>query len=122
MNPSVKTWVALREKGLTYREIGKLFNMSYQYIHQCVTKYNSAVQLPPRSIAVIDKVRYEGLAKWMLNNSISVNRLAVLCDADKLGCILYGNNEPSKKNIDAILKVTGLTYEECFKEREENKT
>ena len=47
--------------------------------------------------AAVKRVKYAGLRQWMLRS-------------------LTGPYEPSKRNIDAILKVTGLTYEECFKE------
>lgn len=31
----------LNEKGLSYRQIAKLVNCSFQYVHQCVTGYLS---------------------------------------------------------------------------------
>lgn len=67
----------------------------------------------------VKRVKYAGLRQWMLRNRISISELERQCFPDKTCRMLRsltGPYEPSKRNIDAILKVTGLTYEECFKE------
>ena len=47
---------------------------------------------------------------------MSLRGFAAKCDIpSSVMCrFLNGNTDIRKKNIDKILKVTGLTYEECF--------
>lgn len=69
----------------------------------------------------VKRVKYVGLRQWMLRNRISISELERRCFPDKTCRMLRsltGPYEPGKRNIDAILKATGLTYEECFKEEE----
>ena len=61
-------------------------------------------------------VKYIRLRKGMLWNGVSVNKLEKLCGKCDLHRSLFDKSEPRKGTIDAILKVTGLTYEECFME------
>lgn len=66
------------------------------------------------------KIKYAGLRKWMIANEVTVSELERRCCSERTfyHCLISSRNEPSKKTIDAILKTTGLTYEECFKEDE----
>ena len=64
------------------------------------------------------KVRYIGLRKWMISNKVTIAELERRCGGERTfyHCLISGRHAPSKKTIDAILRTTGLTYEECFKE------
>lgn len=116
MAKRVELYRRLREKGMTYKEIGELFGVTKQAVHDTVAKnrdgfYESAAQ----------KVRYIGLRNWMLENRVNISELSKRCGVVRE--TLYHNVvrecDPRKKTIDAILRVTGLTYEECFKGEEE---
>ena len=105
---------AMHEKGFTYEEIGNLLGVSKQCAWEAATKSKNGFHE-----SVIRKVKYEGLRNWLLDNRVNLSELERRCGGCKLRCVLYSGHDPSKKNIDAILRVTGLTYEECFKEVEE---
>lgn len=105
---------AMHEKGLTYEEIGEIFGISKQAAHQAQVDHDGF-----REYMVL-KVKYVGLRNWMLENRVNLSELATRCGTAKLNDSLIGKHEPRKKTIDAILRVTGLTYEECFKEREDD--
>lgn len=61
---------------------------------------------------------YKNLVRFMYNNFASIKDFAeavgvtpgYMCD------LLKGGSQPTKYTIDSILRVTGMTYEECFKE------
>lgn len=59
---------------------------------------------------------YPGLRAWMYTNHVTQAQLAKMIDisATALNRILVGVSLPHKVTIDAILRVTGLTYEEAF--------
>ena len=63
-----------------------------------------------------NKVKYVGLRDWMIENCVTVAELERRCGNLRMLASLTGKSNPSKYTIDAILQVTGLTYEECFKE------
>ena len=101
----------LREEGLTYEQIGRVLGVSKQAAHQ---------SLVPRDgfrLSTVRKVKYVGLRNWMIENRKNISRLEKEIGKERcLSNCLTGKFEPRKKTIDAILRVTGLTYEECFKE------
>lgn len=58
---------------------------------------------------------------WRIEKYIGVEGMSIREFADKCGIapsimsrFLNGKTDIQKKNIDKILKVIGLTYEECF--------
>lgn len=63
----------------------------------------------------VSKVKYTGLRKWMIKNRINIAELERQCRCRLMQCLVK-EFEPRKSTIDDILRVTGLTYEECFKE------
>ena len=101
---------ALHDKGLTYEEIGELFGITRQAAHQAASAGDGFHE------SSVTKVKYEGLRRWMQDNRVSFSELERRCGSSKLHKTLTGDCEPRKKTIDNILQVTGLTYEECFKE------
>lgn len=105
---------SLREKGLTYQEIGETLGISKQAVYQDVNKKHKSRNNV--HISTLEKVRYLGLRQWMMDNYVSVSGLARLIGVSHLYASLCGDCEPKKSTIDAILSVTGMTYEECFKE------
>lgn len=58
---------------------------------------------------------------WRIEKYIGIEGMSIREFADKCGIapstmsrFLNGKTDIQEKNIDKILKVTGLTYEECF--------
>lgn len=105
---------AMHEAGTTYREIGELLGVSTQRaweIARCEAR--EGTHYHPKTV---NRIPYIGLRKWMTKNRVSVKELSELCGRDVFGRG-YGI---TKKSIDAILGITGLTYEECFREASAN--
>lgn len=109
---------ALRDQGLTYREIGKRLGISYQaaysglymesegdYFHELTEK-----------TCVFTKLR-----EWMNENRVGVTELSRrIGDTEtkktflRLRRTLRGEARMLKDDIDEILRVTGKSYEEMF--------
>ena len=100
----------MRDAGLTYESIGEILGVSRQAVHQAAHAGNGFRE------STVNKVRYIGLRKWMMDNGVSISELERRCGSRRLSYSLTRDCEPKKKTIDAILRVTGLTYEECFRE------
>lgn len=114
----VEEYLALRDKGMTYDEIAKLYGISRQAVCQTIRRFTNGPKLAPSSIATINDIKYVGLANWMMTNNVSLGELERRCGGIRFHHSLIQHHEPGKRLIDIILAVTGLTYEECFKERE----
>ena len=56
------------------------------------------------------------LEKYLIDRDISIHKFSKMCGFSYayMHHVLAGYSEPRKSSIDRILKVTGLTYEECF--------
>lgn len=60
--------------------------------------------------------KYISLENYMISQGISLREFADRCGIapSTMSRFLNGKTDIQKSNIDKILKVTGLTYEECF--------
>lgn len=116
--------LSLYESGMTMEQIGEKFGITRQRVFQLIggnKKRRSAVVTPEKCI-------YIGLRKWMNKNDVSVTEMTRK---------MYGNSTPvnyhhvremlagklnmRKLDIDKIIKITGLTYEELFEESEKGR-
>ena len=104
----------MRERGVSYTDIAQILGVTRQAVHQLVNyRAGDSFHAEP-----VSKIRYIGLRNWMLNNRVGFSKLSKLCGVANLHTCLTGPTSPNKRSIDAILRATGLTYEECFKEEE----
>ena len=109
--------IEMRQQGMTYAEIGQTMGVSKQRVFNLI---GGTSESKHRLITEKDCV-YVGIRNWMNENKISRTMMTRL---------VYGTYHPEKyarfrnvlkgvdchkHNIDKILKVTGLTYEEAFK-------
>ena len=105
----------MRLEGKTFQQIGDAFGISKQAVKQSIgcTGGGGTVRRP-------DKIIYPTIADYMVRRNINYNDLAPECGVSRSGLrhFLQGQGGGSKYVIDRILEVTGLTYEEAFKERE----
>lgn len=101
---------AMRAEGKTYKEIGVAMGVTRQRAMEMVR------WTPPSGLHVgsLRKIPYKGLREWMLANGVSFEKLNELCLCDARRAAKGGGCQ--KYTIDAILRVTGLDYETCFKE------
>ena len=111
---------SLREQGLTYREIAARCGVSYQAVAQVCAK-SKTTQF--RKISQKSCV-YPVLREWMNSNYVSRAELyrrmheGAPCIGRApyvLGERLAGKTLWRKDEIDRLLGVTGMTYEELFR-------
>lgn len=108
----------MRSEGLSYETIGRVFGISKQAAYQQHQSYKNNTGDYFRFEA-IQKIPYVGLRNWMVEHRVTITDLCDRCNVSKFSSSLYGKTNFSKSIIDKILEVTGLTYEECFKEASE---
>lgn len=63
-------------------------------------------------------MKYPRIEKYIGIEGMSLREFSKKCGiaASTMSRFLNGKTDIQKRNIDKILKVTGLTYEECFSE------
>lgn len=95
--------------GKTYREIAAEYGVSFQAVQQSVTMERKECSC---------RCIWEGLAYWMEENNVSVKELAEKIGASysSLRDWMIGKHDPRKRYIDALLKLTGWSYEDLFRE------
>lgn len=66
-------------------------------------------------------MKYPTIEKFLNSEGISLREFARKCDmpVSTMSRFVNGRTDIKKSNIDKILKVIGMKYEECFKESEE---
>lgn len=63
-------------------------------------------------------MKYPRIEQYMNDNGMKLAEFAKHCGIPQptMWRFMHGKADINKSNIDKILKVTGLTYEECFAE------
>ena len=115
-HPRADLYRAAREQGMTYQQIAEMYGVSKQTVGQICGKGQ-----PYMFRAVSERCVYPNLRRWMNDNKVSVKELlrrmgktAYTSTCDSMGSYLRGEHDPPKVIIDAMLKATGMTYEEMF--------
>lgn len=105
----------MRLSGMTYRDIAEKYGISVQRVQQIAGSVSYF-----RPVSEKDCI-YKGIRDWLNENRYSRTYLVRLMYEDthamlqeKVSRVLKGSN-CTKKMIDKILDVTGLTYEVAFK-------
>lgn len=112
--------IALREQGLTQKEIAEACGVSRQRVSQVLGKYS------PHLANIITKEQcvYDGLRKWMNENRIyAVEIVRIPHDGRYTGghsikvvySRLNGKTQFKLSEINKLLDRSGLTYEELFR-------
>lgn len=98
-------------EGSTYEEVAQKMGVSKQRIHQLIPNVGSTVRQSTFWI-------YPNIGRWMRCNRCTLKIMSNLlgCNAASLGRYMRGETQPDKLVIDKILEVTGMTYEEAFKQ------
>ncbi len=103
----------MRAEGKTYAQIGAALGYTRQHIYKMLGKpQNSRFGRSPKPCCDV----YPALALWLIEHRCSYDRLAELTGTSygAVNSMMNGYNDPSKRLIDNILAVTGLTYEQAF--------
>ena len=63
-------------------------------------------------------MKYPSIEKYITDHNLSLREFARQCDmpSSTMCRLLKGQTEPPNSTIYKILSVTGLSYEECFRE------
>ena len=120
MTPRTEQYITLRKQGLTYREIAAQLGVTYQAVAQVCAK-RSDTQF--RKI-LPDGCVYPVLRDWMNEHRVSRQELYRLMNNGE-PCIgkaphiianrLRGESGWKMDEINKLLDITGMTYEELFR-------
>lgn len=100
-------YIALRESGMSYAAVAKKYGVSKQAVHSAIRKHNNlTINVKPHTVI------FPGLRKWMCDNHIFVSDLERMTGKCLRQALSSG--KISGKGIAAILKATGLSYEQAF--------
>lgn len=121
------TAVLMRSEGATFEEIGRHFGVT----RQCVCQYLQRHCHTRRESALVDSIPYKGIYAYLMAHpkmTIPIFTYAVLGSKDKaaqgkIRRFLTGSPGVMlpKRAYDALIRMTGLGYEELFAEREVSK-
>lgn len=102
-------------EGASIRQISERFGVSYQRIQQILPQGRTDKR-------AADTCVFSGLSDYLKKTGASYSKLAKQSgiSVPAIMSALKGERSPNKKTIDAILRSTGLTYEEAFRPKEKN--
>lgn len=117
MRADVEKYVELRKRGLTHKEIGEVEGAHEAKVRCAINNYATRFRgiTPARCI-------YAGLRKWLNENECTVAELAqriygeayTKVTRNRYYKLLRGDHCMTMADIDDMISVTGLTYEELF--------
>lgn len=115
---SYREKINLHKQGLTHQQIADRLGVSRQAVTPYLAKYN------PAYFQIIDEKGciFKGLREWLNKNKVTraelVRRMGMIPHSSvvtRISCCLKGEREFAKCEIDDILAITGMTYEQAFK-------
>ena len=97
--------------GKSYAEIARTVGVSRQRVHQLFPKGE------PKYLASAMVCVYPGIARYMVDEGVNFFQLDKACGRKRghFAHVLKGEQRLYKEDIDALLQVTGLTYEAAFR-------
>ena len=104
----------MRNDGYTLKEIAEKYHVTISTVG-----YNTRGKTRNLARNRVDAYIYPNISKWLVDNNLSICNAAKMMDINNctLNSLLLGTRtNPTKFVIDAILKATGLTYEQAFRE------
>ena len=116
--PRYELYMAARAEGLTYREIAEKYGVSHQAVSQACAQRMGYFKPYTK-----EEVVYPNLRKWLNENEISrseftrqLNRIPNSTSRTQVSEWFRGRCYPTKKIIDRIIAMTGLSYEKLWEE------
>lgn len=109
----------LRKIGVPSKDIAEIAGISRQRVFQILGSKESKM-LSKFQISLIDGVKYAGIRDFLLNKGMSITDFCVEINSGNhehtVVAFLRGKTKGNIKLIAEILKYTGLSFEEAFKE------
>ena len=111
-HPKADLYLADRAKGMSYREIAEKYGVTYQSVHAtCTSVSGEYKKLISRNGCI-----YPNLRAWLNQDRQRSDRFFQAMRGCCIREILKGSQMPKKNVIDKMLAITGMTYEEMFRE------
>ena len=107
--------------GYSYREIGEKFGVSRQYVEQTLKEILPNRNSTVRRTRTSEKCIYSGLSDYIKQNNITMKKLMQVIGISHttLNAKIIGEREFTITEFNKILEYTGMTFEECFKMKDE---
>lgn len=113
--------LADRERGMKYKELADKYGCTIQNISQMLAGSSNHPRPYYRDVAD-DKCIYPAILLWLRENKVTIPELYRKIynefggqRSSSLSRCLRGKATLRKKDIDSILAITGMTYEEAFR-------
>ena len=113
-HPRADLYMADRARGLTYRQIGEKYGVTGQSVQICCAKQGES----PRKYLTPGNCIWPNLRVWLNADRERAERFFRAMKGTTIRDILKGIRQPKKNVIDRMLAITGMTYEEMFKEED----
>lgn len=111
-HPKADLYLAERANGLTYRQISEKYGVTYQCVYATCRNVDGTYKAKITDNGCI----YPNLRKWLNADRKRRDRFFQAMMGVTIRDILNGTRQPKKDVIDKMIALTGMTYEEMFKE------
>lgn len=109
---------SMRFDGISIQEIADNFGVTREYIRKITPKISTkSVRSKNLELYI-----YPNISRWMQKNRVCASKLSKMIgtSASTVTNMLNGSVSTTKRIIDKVLEVTGMTYEEAFCVSNEN--
>lgn len=106
----------MRKNGDSLQKIADSLGISRQWIWVIIHRDGNV----PYQQKLLNRVIFPAIRNYLYKNRISISQFSVLCNVSYKTIYrgITGQADMPKRTIDQILRITGMTYEEAFKEDE----
>ena len=113
----VKDMFSMRLEGFTLLEIGEKYGISKERVRQLLSDAAGG-----RNRVIRKNYVFPNIENWMYEKDIMQDEIAKECGCSQnnVSSILIGKYKPSFDFISAVLRMSGMTFEEAFQRREDN--
>lgn len=113
----VKDMFSMRLDGFTLTEIGEKYGITKERVRQ-ILSYTAT----GKNRCIMKNYVYPNIENWMYDKEITQEDIAKECGCSQnnVSCILIGKHKPSFEFISAVIKMSGMTFQEAFQRKENN--
>lgn len=116
-HPKADLYLADRRKGMTYREIAEKHGVSYQCVHTVCTRVDGTYRNRISEKGCI----YPNLRHWLNKDRRRSAGFFKAMKGYSIRDFMNGTRQPKKDAIDKMIALTGMNYEELFREEDYGK-